>query len=70
MTWTVGLSAPSASTKLSNVINMLEGRDAIQRHLDGLEMRTHANLVTWPRARYCTWHRAIPNINTGFVVSG
>ena len=37
MTWTVGLSAPSANTKLSNVVDMLEERDAIQEDLDGLE---------------------------------
>lgn len=51
MTWTLGLSAPSASTKLSDVVDMLEERDAIQRDLDGLERRAHANLITWPRAR-------------------
>ena len=41
VTWTVGLSAPSASfadnTKLCGVADTLEGRDGIQRDLDRLE---------------------------------
>lgn len=43
VTQTVGLSAPSVSlqtTKLTCVVNMLKGRDAIQRDLGRLEQCT------------------------------
>ena len=39
------LSRFADDTKLCGVVNMLEGRDAIQSNLDRLERWVHANLV-------------------------
>ncbi|PKU44740.1 rna-directed dna polymerase from mobile element jockey-like [Limosa lapponica baueri] len=43
--------------KLCGAVNMLEGRDAIQRDLDRLERCLHANLVKFnkPSANSCRW---------------
>ena len=38
-------------TKLSGVVDMLEGRDAIQRGLNRLERWAHANLMKFNRQK-------------------
>ena len=47
---------------MSGTADTLEGRDAIQRDLNGLERWTHANLIKFNRAK-CTWVEAIPSPN-------
>ena len=39
-------------TKLSDAVDTLEGRDAIQGDLDRLEERTHVNIIKFNRAKY------------------
>ncbi|GAB0202562.1 mitochondrial enolase superfamily member 1 [Grus japonensis] len=43
-------------TKLCGVVDMLEGRDAIQRDLDRLERWAHANRVKFSKAKYKVLH--------------
>ncbi|PKU39637.1 rna-directed dna polymerase from mobile element jockey-like [Limosa lapponica baueri] len=38
-------------TRLCGAVDMLEGRDAIQRDLDRLERRTHVNLMKFNQAK-------------------
>ncbi|GAB0204424.1 mitochondrial enolase superfamily member 1 [Grus japonensis] len=63
------LSKVADNTKLCGVVNMLEGRDAIQRDLDRLERQAHANFMKFCKAK-CTWVRAIPSIATGWAENG
>jgi len=51
-------------TKLRGAVDMLEGRDAIQRVLDRHERWAHVNLLKFNMS--CTWVRAIPSTNTGW----
>ena len=52
-------------TKLSSVVDMLEGKEAIQRDLDRLEKCAHESLIR-PSAGCCTWVGAIPGIYTNW----
>ncbi|GAB0183581.1 mitochondrial enolase superfamily member 1 [Grus japonensis] len=57
-TWTVGSSAPSASLPMtpSCVVDMLEGRDAIQLDPYRLEMWAHVNLMKFNKAKCKVLH--------------
>ena len=53
-------------------VDMLEGRDAIQRHLDRLERWACASLMRLNRqsAGSCAWVGETPSINTGWGMKG
>ena len=53
-------------TKLTDAVDTLEGREAIQRDLGRPEKWAHENLMSLkrPSTRCCTWARAIPGVST------
>ncbi|PKU41616.1 rna-directed dna polymerase from mobile element jockey-like [Limosa lapponica baueri] len=60
------LSKFANDTKLCGAVNMLEGRGAIQRDIDRLERRAHANLMKFNQAKCKVLHLglAIPALES------
>jgi len=63
------LSKLADNTKLFDVVQRLEGRDAIQKDLNSLERWACENLIKFNRAKCRVLHRvrAIPSTNTGWA---
>ncbi|GAB0182283.1 cAMP-dependent protein kinase inhibitor alpha [Grus japonensis] len=57
-------------TKLCAAVNVLEGRDAIQRDLDGLERWAHVNLVEIKKAKCKVLHMGRGNPKHKYELSG
>ncbi|PKU37851.1 rna-directed dna polymerase from mobile element jockey-like [Limosa lapponica baueri] len=62
------LSKSASDTKLCGVIDMLEGRDTMQRDLDSLEMLACANLMKFNKTKCKVME--IPSENTDWVENG
>jgi len=63
---------PCNDTKQCGAVDMLEGRDAMQRDLDRLERWASENLVKFNKAKCQVLHMgwAIPRCNTGWTENG
>ena len=68
----MGLSAPSGSLLMtpSGVVNILEGRDAIQRDPDRLERLAHANLMKFNKAKCKVLHVGHGNPKHRYMLGG
>ncbi|PKU35700.1 rna-directed dna polymerase from mobile element jockey-like [Limosa lapponica baueri] len=64
------LSKFANHTKLCGVVDMLEGREAIQRDLDRLERWACANLMKFNKSKCKVWHMGQGNPKHKYRLSG
>ncbi|GAB0186308.1 hypothetical protein GRJ2_001096100 [Grus japonensis] len=64
------LSKVASDTKLCGTVNMLEGRDAIQRDLDRLERWAHVNLMKFNKANCKVLHMGWCNPKHKYKLGG
>ena len=64
------LSKSADDIKLCSTVNMLEGKDAIQRDLDRIERWACVNLVKFNKAKCKAPYWETPSINIGWAENG